>query len=175
MAVALAASLCVMAGRLSQTQMPDAGDLVASAANLRERAAALIDADAAAYAQVMAALRAPRGIEPERRQHEITAALSRAAEVPTELAEIAAAVGAIAARIAESGNRNLLGDVVTAGLLAEAGSRAAAALVSINLQGSPEDERHIRVSRAVMNNAAATIEAQGVVERGLLPPVKDRP
>jgi hypothetical protein len=43
--------------------------------------------------------------------------------------------------LALTGNANLLGDAATATLLAEAGCRAAAALVAINLRDAPEDPR----------------------------------
>ena len=164
LAVALAAGLCVMMARLSEAQLEEAPELAASAEALRERAAALVVADAAAFGQVLTALQAPRDREPKVRRRGIAAALSGAADVPTELACIAAAVGAIAARVAESGNPNLLGDAVTAALLAEAGSRAAAALVTINLKDSPADDRHRRVAQAVLDTSETTARARGVIE-----------
>jgi formiminotetrahydrofolate cyclodeaminase len=56
-----------------------------------------------------------------------------------EVAEIGAEVAAVAAAIAAGGNPNVRGDAVTAALLAAAGSRAAAALVRINLTGTDDD------------------------------------
>ncbi len=83
-------------------------------------------ADAAAYGLVIAALRSPREARiPGNVASAWRRRCLRPAEVPAELAEIGADVAAIALRIAEAGNQNLLGDVVTAALLAEAGSRAA--------------------------------------------------
>jgi formiminotetrahydrofolate cyclodeaminase len=87
--------------------------------------------------------------------------LYRAAEVPAELAEIGADVAGIALRIAEEGNQNLLGDAVTAGLLAEAGARAAGALVAINLKQMPGDDLHRRAVEAVARSA----ECAGRVRR----------
>jgi len=147
-AVGLAAGLCVMAARLSTRQLPDAQGLAETAAGLREQALALSQADAASYAAVVSAWRLPREPEPGERLRRIAAALSEAAEVPTDLTETAAAVAGVAARIAEDGNPNLLGDAVTAALLAEAGAQAASALVLINLKGSPDDVRRARAALA---------------------------
>jgi hypothetical protein len=49
-------------------------------------------------------------------------------------------------------------------LLAEAGSRAAAALVTINLKDSPADDRHRRVAQAVLDTSETTARARGVIE-----------
>lgn len=140
-AAGLAAGLCVKAARLSTRQMSDALDLVAAGERLRDRAAALCQADAEAYRLVVVAMRLPPAPDPQDRRREIAAALSRASDVPVEIAAIAAGVADLAARIAEDGNPNLLGDVVTAALLAEASARSAGALVRINLEGEPDDER----------------------------------
>ncbi len=145
-AISLAAGLCVMAARLSSKQIADAPDLALTAEDLRDRAAALCQADAEAYSLVVRATRRPSEPDPERRRLEISSALSAATEVPMQLVEIAARVSALAARIAEDGNPNLLGDAVTAALLAEAGGRAAAALVRINLEGLGTDTRRSRAA-----------------------------
>jgi len=145
-AISLAAGLCVMAARLSSKQIADAPDLSATAEELRDRAAALCQADAEAYSRVVLATRRPSAQNPEGRRLEIAAALSAATDVPMQVVEIAARVSALAARIAEEGNPNLLGDAVTAALMAEAGGRAAAALVRINLDGLGSDVRRSRAA-----------------------------
>jgi formiminotetrahydrofolate cyclodeaminase len=160
LAVALAGGLCVMAARLSVTQLPDAADLAAAAGTLRDRAASLIEEDAAAYGRVVSAQRLPREPESPERRRLIGAALAAAAEVPTELAEIGADLADLAARIAEGGNPNLLGDAVTAALLADAGVRSAAALVTINLKDQPGDDRRERVARAMAGSAASAARAR---------------
>jgi Formiminotransferase-cyclodeaminase len=53
-AVALAASLCAMAARLSKNQLPDAPEVARRADHLRDETASLARADAAAYAGVLA-------------------------------------------------------------------------------------------------------------------------
>jgi len=160
LAVALAGGLCVMAARLSETQLADAADLAAAAGAIRDRAASLSEEDAAAYGRVVSARRLPREPESPERRRLIAAALAAAAAVPTELAEIGADLADLAARIAEGGNPNLLGDAVTAALLADAGVRSAAALVTINLKDQPGDDRHERVARATTKSAASAARAR---------------
>ena len=141
LAVALAASLCAMAARLSGRQLPEAAGLALEAEHLAGTVAPLAQADAEAYRAVIAALRQPP--EPGR----LTAALSDAADVPMQVAEAGVRVAALAARLAARGNPNLHGDAVTAGLLAEAGARSACTLVRINLSGAQSDERLAKVER----------------------------
>jgi methenyltetrahydrofolate cyclohydrolase len=87
------------------------------------------------------------------RQQAVADALSAAADVPLAVAETASQVARLAARLAEQGNPNLRGDAVTAALLAEAGARAAAALVEINLAGMPGDARLARAADLVRDAA----------------------
>lgn len=90
----------------------------------------------------------------------MAAALSQASMVPMEVAEVGAEVAAVAAAIAAGGNPNVRGDAVTAALLAAAGSRAAAALVRINLAGGEGDDRPARADRlaAEASHLAASAE-----------------
>jgi formiminotetrahydrofolate cyclodeaminase len=134
---ALAAALAEMAARYA-----DDAAKSARAASLRERLLVLAEDDAEAYGAVLAA----KG--PERAD-----ALSRAAEVPLEIAHQAAAVAALAADLAAGGNPNLRGDAVTAVFLAEAAAYAAANLVAINLADVFGDGR---IERANEFAAAAT-------------------
>jgi formiminotetrahydrofolate cyclodeaminase len=171
--VALAASLCAMAARLSGRQLPEAADLAAEAGRLAETVAPLAQADAEAYRAVIAARRRPAGpgtpappAEPgapaasddDQQRQPVAAALSDAADVPMRVAEIGAQVAVLAVRLAAQGNPNLHGDAVTAALLAEAGARSACALVRINLSAAPSDERLARVARLL-----AAIPSAGAV------------
>ena len=144
-AVAFAASLCVMAARLSTSQIEDASELAVGAERFRDRAASLCQADATAYGLVIEASRLPREPDPADRERRIAAALSVATDVPLEVVQIASRVAELAARLAEEGNPNLCGDAVTAALLAESGARAAGALVLINLRGADDDDRSAQV------------------------------
>lgn len=128
MAVSLAAALSGMAARLSTEQLSDANELLERAEALRKRAAPRAQADAAAYGRV---------IEAQRAGGDVRAALSAAADVPLEVAEIGAKVAEVALRLAKDGNPNLRGDALAAVLLAEAGTRAAVALVEISMVQQP--------------------------------------
>ncbi len=138
-AVALAAGLCSMAAHLSADHLADAAELAERAERLRRRVAPLAQEDATAYGRVLAAHRTPDDGDPDARRERIQSALSGAADVPLAVAEVGAMVAEIAGRLAREGNPNLRGDAVVAALLAEAGARAAAVLVEINMTagGSP--------------------------------------
>lgn len=143
--VTFAAGLCMMTAGLSARHLPEAPQLADQARKLRDRAAPLAQADAEAYRAVIAALRARDAADPGKQG--MAAALSQACVVPMEVAGIGAEVAAVAAAIAGGGNPNVRGDAITAALLAAAGSRAAAALVRINLAGTEGDDRPARTDR----------------------------
>jgi formiminotetrahydrofolate cyclodeaminase len=149
LAVALAAGLVEMAARFSEPHWPEARVAAARSALLRERAAELAPADAAAYEAVLAA----SGAEATAR------ALDAAAEVPLELARVAADVAALAADAVVHGNPNLRGDAATGAALAEAGARAAANLVAINLRARADDGRPARAARYAADAAEAAQRA----------------
>ena len=100
------------------------------ARDLRARAAALADADGAAYAEVLEALRMPAGPD---RTARLDDAVGGAIECPMQVLEIAAEVATLAADVAARGNRNLEGDAITGALLAEAAARSAATLAQLNV------------------------------------------
>jgi formiminotetrahydrofolate cyclodeaminase len=139
-AVALAAGLCAMAARFSGEEFQS---LVDRAEALRARVAPLAEADAEAYGAVLGAQALSPEPDPAARQRRISAALSAAADVPLAVAAAGAEVAELAADLAQRGNRNLRGDAVTACLLAQAGARAAAVLVDINV-GAGGDGRATR-------------------------------
>ena len=165
LAVTMAAGLCAMTAGVSGRHLTAAERLAEQARLLRDRAAPLAQADAEAYRAVLAALRARRTAAPSGPGEALrdppseapmpaaeggtalAAALSQASVVPMEVAEIGAEVAAVAAAIAAGGNPNIRGDAVAAALLAAAGTRAAAALVRINLAGAGGDGRPARAER----------------------------
>jgi formiminotetrahydrofolate cyclodeaminase len=128
---------------------------------LRRRLLELAEADAEVYGPVITAMRMPEQ-HPERAAT-LEAAQSAAAEVPLEIAEAAAHVAELAAETARVGNLHLKGDSVTAAMLAEGSSRAAARLVEINLAGSG-DARLERAAEAIRRSAAAREDALAVTE-----------
>ena len=163
LAVSLAAALCAMTARLSTKQIADAAELATAAEKLRDRAELLCQADAEAYGRVIAAMRLAREPDPEDRRLQIAAALSAASDVPLEVVQIASRVGEIALRMAEEGNPNLLGDSVTAALMADAGARSAGALVLINLNGDEEDDRCAQVAVLLEETGEHARRARGRV------------
>ena len=132
------------------------GDMRREAKTLRRRLVELAEADAEAYEPVLAALRMPE--RHPLRERRLEEAQSNAAEVPLEAAEASAVIAELAAEAARVGNVHLTGDAITGALLAEAGCRAAARLVEINLAGR-DDPRQARVGEAVRRAAAAREEA----------------
>jgi formiminotetrahydrofolate cyclodeaminase len=158
--VAMAAGLVAMAARFSGDQLEHAEEVAAEAEALRLRVAPLAQADADAYGKVLEALALPRESSAERRQlreETIRRALEGAADVPLTVAEIGANVAELAETVARSGNPNLRGDAVTAGLLAAAGVRSTARLVAINV--GDRDERTVRAERLAGKAAEAARRA----------------
>jgi formiminotetrahydrofolate cyclodeaminase len=162
LAVSMGAGLCAMTARLSARQLAagEREDLTTNSERIGATAAALVQADADSYQGVIAAQRLPGGPDGHTRRRRIAAALSEAADVPMQIVELAVPVARIAARLAAAGNPNLRGDAITGALLAEAGARAAAVLVGINLVGAAGDERPARAARLVEDAAALAAAAQ---------------
>ena len=139
---ALAAGLVAMAG----PQNP--GDVDA----LGCRAAALADEDAAAYSEVVQARRAGAPVAD---------AMTRATEVPLEIAATAAEIARCAAEVFRTGRRSVRGDVSTALLLAEAATRSAAHLVEINVEAGGGTGKLVELARAHVAAARAARELAG--------------
>jgi formiminotetrahydrofolate cyclodeaminase len=156
-AVALSASLCVLAARRSTRQMTEADDIAAEALSIRDDMAPLCDADSETYLRVIAENRAVDDGDPAARTRRVTAALSQACDVPMAAVTAGARLAHLAGRLAEEGNPNLRGDAVVAAVLAGAGADAAGALVRINLAVLPEDDRHRLVSD-LLEDAATGVE-----------------
>jgi methenyltetrahydrofolate cyclohydrolase len=141
--LAQACALCAKAARLSARTLTAAraDALIQEAERIRAAAASLIDEDPLAYRAVIEQSRRPPG---EARDAELAAALSDAADVPLRIVELSVPAAGLAAVLAAECKPALRGDAVTAGELAGAAARAAAALVAINLAGAPDDSRHSR-------------------------------
>lgn len=154
--VSLAASLVAMVARYSVDELDGGERVVDDAEQLRARAAALADDDAAAYGAVISAYAARREQDGDARRATVTAALTRAAEVPLEIAAVGAEIATLASRLCVEGKRDVRADATTALLLADAATRAAAHLVAVNVEagGGTAD----LVSRA--SGFATTSQAQ---------------
>ncbi len=159
--VSLAASLVAMAARYSADRIADGRGLVDEAERLRMRVAGLADADADAYGAVIAAYDSVRESDHVDTREQLRVALTRAAEVPLEVAEIGAETARLAARLAVEGKRDVKGDAATALLLAEAAMRSAAHLVAINVEAGGGDTELVRragVCVMTARDAAARLE-----------------
>jgi len=156
-AVAMAAGLVAMAARFSLEHWDDAREIVERADEIRRRVAPLAPADSQAFEEVLTAMRLPKHLEPEVRNAAIGNALARAAEIPLEIAREASEVAALGALVAEHGNPNVRGDAAAGALLAEAGGRAAANLVEVNL-GTTESDSRIARAREHVETARASVE-----------------
>jgi methenyltetrahydrofolate cyclohydrolase len=152
-AVALAAGLSGMAARLSAGQLADADGLAERADAARRRVAPLARIDAESYRRVLDAYREP---DSETRRERVSDALSGATDVPLAVAEVGNEVAGIAARLVEEGNTNLVGDAITAVLLAEAGVRAAVTLAEINLSAANLDDDRLGRANELVDETAST-------------------
>jgi len=119
-ALAVSAALAAALGELTARITGDEA-AVREAIGLRERLLTIADEDAAAYAAFM----------DERNE----ATRDRTIDVPLELAETAARVASLSAKLEQQADRALAGDAAAAVELARAVVRAAARLVEINLDG----------------------------------------
>ncbi len=158
LAVAISAGLLAMVARASP-DWPDAGSVIAQAERLRKRTTPLVQRDAEAYEEALVTLRLPERVEPEVRDIAVGAALSRAAEVLLAIAVAGADAACLAALVADRGTPERRGDAVAAALLAEAGARAAASLVAINLTMRADDDRVVHVKALAETAAQAAREA----------------
>ena len=162
-AVSMAAGLVAMAARRSRGHWAEAPGAVAQAEALRLRVAPLAELNAEAYVKAVGALQAKESVEPELRDETIARALARAAGIPLQIGEAASDVSTLAAAVAEQGEPNLRADVATAALLSEAGAKAAATLVEINLATTTEDQRVARARDLVATASAARERALAAV------------
>src|SRR5829696_8414048 len=120
----------------------------ARAARLRATLLSVPEEDAAAYTAVLEAEGAERA-----------EALSAAADPPLRVAEAAAQIAELGARLAADGKPALRGDAIAGVLVAEASCRAAAELVRLNLAQRAEDPRRNAADAAAERAAAARARA----------------
>lgn len=147
-----------MAARYSVDLLDDGDRMVDDAEQLRDRAAGLPDDDAAAYGAVISAYASARD-DPSGDRSRVRAALTRAAEVPLEIAAVGAETARLASRLCLNGKPDIRGDATTALLLADAATRAAAHLVAVNVEAGGGDADLAR--RAVESVATSRAAAAG--------------
>ncbi len=131
---------------------------------LRTRFAQLVQEDIAAYGQLAATYRMPRGTDEERSQRSVTIQerLTTAARVPLEVVESAATLTNLCRRLAEIGNANVLSDILAATAQARAAAEGASAMVRINLRPMKNAQLAVALEER-LTNALQTVE-QGRLE-----------
>lgn len=137
LAGALAASLVAMVAHMTEGLEAVAAEADAA----REELLALVDEDARAFDQVMAAFRLPKETDADKaaRSAAIQRGYEAATEPPARLCARALRVLELAAEVAARGNPNAVSDAGVAALLAHGALQGAALNVRINV-GSIRDE-----------------------------------
>lgn len=189
LAAALGASLVRMVASLSTGRPRFAeheellGWAIESGQELAQRFLALADEDAAAYADLSAALKLPRTTEAETdaRRTASRSAARHASEVPLACVEACLELVHVAEALAGRSNPNASSDLNVAALLAEAAARGAAANVLVNLPSvadpEVEGEMTARVSdllSEIQDLATQTREAVGSGEPREPRPARER-
>jgi formiminotetrahydrofolate cyclodeaminase len=154
-----------MVARCSRGSWSGAPGVAAQALAIQERAAPLVHADAEAWDEAVAALRAAGRGEGDsaRRDFELEQRLERAAAIPLQIAELGADAAALAALAGEHCDGAYRADAAAAAALATGGARAAAHLVQVNLGVREEDERLVRALSSVEAASDATARLLGSI------------
>jgi methenyltetrahydrofolate cyclohydrolase len=154
--VAMAAGLVTMVARASRDHWEEAGGVIGQAETFRARVAPLAQADVKVYTEALGTLRTRDRLEARYRDQKLEAVLERAAEVPIKITEAGADLASLAALLVEHGNPEVRADAAAAAVFAEAGARAAAKLVEVNLGATKDDPRvrHVQVLVSVAQEAS---------------------
>ncbi|MBN1220851.1 MAG: cyclodeaminase/cyclohydrolase family protein [Anaerolineae bacterium] len=128
-------------------------DILAQSQTLRAELTQLVDADAAAFNAVMAAFRLPKTTDQEKaaRREAIQTATKKATLTPLATARACAQVIELGQLAAAKGNPNAISDVGAGVVFAQAGLKAAALNVLINLP-SIKDEGFVSTHRAELDH-----------------------
>ena len=152
LSIALAAELIAMTARASE-QWPDGAAAAAQAVTLRDRATKATRDEGVAFPAAIEALRSSRTSTGDRAA--LGPALDEAAALTVRIAQAGADVADLASFAVAAGHPDLRADAVVAVVLAEAGARAAAHLVAINLAVTKGDARLEAADGAAASAAAA--------------------
>jgi formiminotetrahydrofolate cyclodeaminase len=157
--VAMAAALVEMGARRSPG-WDDAAGVAAQARSIRLRTEPLLQADADAYAASLEALAAVDATPGPGRDEAIADALAGAADVALQIAQAGTDATYLAELVADRGEPSGRDDAQAAAILAEAGTRVAAALVTANLVTAEGDERE-SAAASCARSAAMVRERMG--------------
>jgi formiminotetrahydrofolate cyclodeaminase len=158
-AVAMAAALIEMGARRSSS-WDEAAGVAAQARSIRRRTVPLVQADADAYAASLEALAAVDDASGAGRDEAIADALAGAADVALAIARAGTDAAYLAELVADRGEPSGRDDAQAAAILAEAGTRVAAALVAANLVTAEGDERE-SAAASCARSAAMVRERMG--------------
>jgi formiminotetrahydrofolate cyclodeaminase len=151
--VAMAAALVEMGARRSPG-WEDAIGVAAQARAIRRRVVPLVQADADAYVASLAALASIEDAPGLGRDEAIASALAGAADVALEIARAGTDTAFLAELVADRGEPSGRDDAQAAAVLAEAGTRVAAALVAANLITAEGDDRETTAASFARSAAA---------------------
>ena len=172
---AAAAALVAMVARLTLGRKKYASVeeqmrlILDQAERLRLELSAAVQADAQAYAAVMAAYKLPKA-EPEeqaRRAAAIAAATLKAAQVPLEVAGKSVQVLELARQVVEHGNLNAISDGGTAAALAQAALTGAGYNVRTNLASLSEQDQVTALLQALQDCERRAQALQAEIHRVL--------
>jgi formiminotetrahydrofolate cyclodeaminase len=132
---------------------------------LRAQALQLAAEDAEAFEAVAAAYKLSKDTDEaaQIRTEAIQHALVRAADVPLRTAELAAAVIALAGRILDGANVNVISDVAVAAASARAALEAASINVEINLAAMNDPTRRTEIAVALNKHTSAGQDARDTI------------
>jgi formiminotetrahydrofolate cyclodeaminase len=155
LASAVGASLLTMVARLPKTRAGTDDDRTALAAadaalaGIRQELADAVDADSAAYDEVVGAYKMAKGTDEEKaeRHAAIQRALRRATDVPLGVMRLSARALELARAIAVHGHRAAASDVGVGVALLRAGLRGACLNIEINV-GSVSDAAYVAAVKA---------------------------
>lgn len=134
-------------------------------AELRNKALALVEADAAAFAKVGAAYGLSKETDGEKaaRAQTIQEALAGAADPPVKTAQLAGRLVEIAAEIATTGNPSVISDVAVGASLAKASLESAIVNIEINEHSIKDPSAKQKLRQAVEDASDFIQEADNVV------------
>lgn len=154
-------------GKRFASHESEVAEICQSADEQAQAALQLADADEAAFQQVIAAYRLPKGSEEEvtGRSSAIQTALVAAASPPQRLVEVAASIVRLGERLAPFGNPNVLSDVAAAAEAARAAAATARVNIEINLTGLTDADRTAPLRQSVAAADAVIAAAEALASR----------